>query len=466
MALTLYVDPTDGEVKSAPSTGGGGGGANCATAPTLLCLAGRAAPANDPLISTTGFGSIYGSSAAPPFVGLDLNAHSGAGITLGPAALINLNANVTTWNGPNTLAAFGFVNPAVTINDVSGFSSAIVIGYIVTGTWTVADDSMGGQILELFAFQPTIQNTAGVAKSLAQGGQVYQSSPSFVANGAACTLDSMESYISNINFSTSGGGTLAVTAWDHYDAKSQVGAGVHLNKHLGYAYDGAHGSGTVDEDDAIQITKPGGVIVGSTRHTSMYCTDENRSLQHAGSGVFGAPAAPTSASVGLEVQSSTLFMLLSRLTSGGEAGLSAPVDGGILYNSSLLAFRGRRGGAWLSFIQESDEAALEIQTADIPDTAFANTPVPGTYRVQVYLVTDQADGAAGTVTAHIKFTDSVTAQDVDVGPINLASLGNFAQAEVVARAASGSITYGTTHTGIFNNASYALAVTCERVGTA
>lgn len=110
-----------------------------------------------------------------------------------------------------------------------------------------------------------------------------------------------------------------------------------------------------------------------------------------------------------------------------------------------------------------DVQALTAQVADIADTAFVNGDVAGLYRVHVYLLTTTADGAAGDVTVHIKYTDDGAAQDVTAGPVLLTTLGAFAEATIFVQLASGSITYGTTSTGIYGTSAYALYATCERI---
>ena len=65
-----------------------------------------------------------------------------------------------------------------------------------------------------------------------------------------------------------------------------------------------------------------------------------------GAGVFGADADPTNGSVGLEVQSSTLALLISRLTTAEKNALTVE-DGMIVYDKDLGKFQGREAGAWV-----------------------------------------------------------------------------------------------------------------------
>ncbi len=107
--------------------------------------------------------------------------------------------------------------------------------------------------------------------------------------------------------------------------------------------------------------------------------------------------------------------------------------------------------------------ALTAQSADIADTAFANSGTPGTYRVSVYLEDTTADITAGTVTVNVKYTDDEAARTDSAGPVALTLVTNKASAVIYARLASGSVTYGVTHTGSFKTATYALYACCEKL---
>ena len=105
---------------------------------------------------------------------------------------------------------------------------------------------------------------------------------------------------------------------------------------------------------------------------------------------------------------------------------------------------------------------LTAQNADIADTAFTNANIAGRYRVSVYMDVSTLDATAGTVTAHIKYTDDGTSRSQSPIGMPLTST-NFVQATYYIHLASGSITYGATHTGAYNSAFYAFYATCERL---
>lgn len=110
----------------------------------------------------------------------------------------------------------------------------------------------------------------------------------------------------------------------------------------------------------------------------------------------------------------------------------------------------------------SSSISLVNQTADIADTAFSvNTA--GLYRIEFYLLDTTADITAGAVTLNIKYTDNAAARTISSSPVVLSALTGFAQGEVVIRLASGTCTYGVTHTGAFGTSVYALYLTQEKL---
>jgi len=113
-----------------------------------------------------------------------------------------------------------------------------------------------------------------------------------------------------------------------------------------------------------------------------------------------------------------------------------------------------------------DYQGLTAQVADIADTNFTNAGTAGTYRVSYYLYDTTAAATAGMVTLNIKFNDGTTARTISSSAVVLTSTTaatSFTQGTIVIRLGSGNITYGTTHTGIFSTAAYAVYLTAERL---
>lgn len=107
--------------------------------------------------------------------------------------------------------------------------------------------------------------------------------------------------------------------------------------------------------------------------------------------------------------------------------------------------------------------SLTGQTADITETEFDNTDTAGFYRINIYLVTEVADAAAGFVQVMIHWSD-VSGQQTGVMGADLATLGDHNNdAPIVFYLASGSISYDVTHSGDYGTAQYALYIVVERL---
>ncbi len=110
-----------------------------------------------------------------------------------------------------------------------------------------------------------------------------------------------------------------------------------------------------------------------------------------------------------------------------------------------------------------DRQGLTAQAADIADTNFTNAGTVGEYRISYYILDTTSDITAGAVTLNIKFNDGTAARTISSAAVVLTATTAFAQSIIYARLGSGNVTYGTTHTGIFGTAQYAVYLICERV---
>lgn len=147
--------------------------------------------------------------------------------------------------------------------------------------------------------------------------------------------------------------------------------------------------------------------------------------------------------------------LISTVASGTAPMTIASTDAVANLNADLL------DGLHATGFTRTSAVRLAAQTADIVDTVLTSTA--GLYRVQVWLLDTVGDLTAGAVIAHIKFNDGAAARDRTVGPVVLTTVTGEADGEFLVRLASGNLTYGVTHTGIFGSAQYALDVNLERL---
>lgn len=102
------------------------------------------------------------------------------------------------------------------------------------------------------------------------------------------------------------------------------------------------------------------------------------------------------------------------------------------------------------------------QTDDITDTAFTTTG-NGIYKLSFYILDTVADLTAGAVTLNFKFTDDGAARTISSSPVVLTATTGYVHGDLTIRLASGSLTYGITHTGIYGTSAYALYIILERL---
>jgi hypothetical protein len=114
-------------------------------------------------------------------------------------------------------------------------------------------------------------------------------------------------------------------------------------------------------------------------------------------------------------------------------------------------------------IYNTGTVSLTGQTADSADTALTINGT-GLYSVTYYLLTTTADAAAGTVKLAIKYTDDSGAKEIDSNAVILTATTGFdAGGPITVRTNSGTVTYGTTHTGIYGTSAYALYIAIEKL---
>ena len=117
--------------------------------------------------------------------------------------------------------------------------------------------------------------------------------------------------------------------------------GVHV-----FATSGTVSSSTTTFTDFIGIDIAD-LALGSGLNISLRSQHEDMEMRHAGSGVFGANAAPANASVGLEVQSTTKSLMLPRMATTQRNALTA-LNGMMIYNTTNGVVEAYEGGAWVN----------------------------------------------------------------------------------------------------------------------
>ena len=103
------------------------------------------------------------------------------------------------------------------------------------------------------------------------------------------------------------------------------------------------------------------------------------------------------------------------------------------------------------------------QTADVAaGSKITNATAAGMYRIEAYLADTTADLAAGAVTLTLSWTDDVGATTATLTQV-LTGIGRSVLDQVL-YLASGNITFGVSHTGIFGSAQYAYRIRCAYLG--
>lgn len=118
--------------------------------------------------------------------------------------------------------------------------------------------------------------------------------------------------------------------------------------------------------------------------------------------------------------------------------------------------------SWSSVLPTVTTVSLTGQTSDIGSTNFTGANVAGLYRVHYSLEDTASDITAGAVTLSIAYTADAGAISIPSAAQVLTGTG-LTQGTIFVQLASGSISYSTSHTGLFGSAQYAVYMTVERL---
>lgn len=245
------------------------------------------------------------------------------------------------------------LNPTLTFDTSTDFFAGIEVGtqnLAGQATWIVSTALLGSLGLAgglLFRFNPLITNPNAVAITDLGAWQILVAQGTFRADGAAVTLPTVRSILHNPNYTTINGGTLTVTEDTTVRSAPAIGAGATVTTRRGLHFLDRTSTGTQTTAVAVDVEDQ---TVG-TLGLSLRSIGAAVQMRHAGVGVFGANAAPTNTSVGLELQSTTLALLPSRLTTAQRDTMTgiAVADGMLIYNSTAATHQARKAGAWVDF---------------------------------------------------------------------------------------------------------------------
>lgn len=312
----------------------------CANSPALLCLAGRTGTTNDPTLTTTaaGTGNIYGASTTGGGLSLHANSADLTGLVTIDAPLILSPSTRSVTADYNLESWAGVVNLSGGAN-FSGFLSLGTLNYNAAPTGNVGLGLNTATIAVNFNASMTIT-----------GSPIFGEFNTYTAVGAGVTLTLTDAaggfgaFHDSPTFAVSGGAAFsAAAAYSGFKSRFVVNSGT-IDTRRGFRVVNATGAGTLNNQVAFTVDD---LTKGGTSNVSYQSLGAAVSMRHAGPGVFGANAAPTNASVGLEVQSTTLAFLLPRMTTTQRDAMT-PVAGMMIYNTTIPAVQARVGVAWAS----------------------------------------------------------------------------------------------------------------------
>jgi len=132
-----------------------------------------------------------------------------------------------------------------------------------------------------------------------------------------------------------------------------------------------------------------------TTFTSPFLIGEN--TQVTGGSVDGLPSFTTSGgvpgSIALELQSTTSAFLATRLTTTQKNAMVTPIDGMLLYDSTLGKLQGREGGAWITLSNSAGGVFVaDVGSAAAPSYTFTGDLDTGIYHPAANTVGISAGG--------------------------------------------------------------------------
>lgn len=149
------------------------------------------------------------------------------------------------------------------------------------------------------------------------------------------------------NAPASGTSTATVGSTAAVASSMVLATGWTISARRGLLHQAVVGStGTITDDIAVDVDDLN-TFTGTKTNPFMSLRSIGTAVQmrHAGPGVFGANAAPANSSVGLEVQSTTMAFLASRMTTTQRDAMT-PLNGMVIYNTTTTTIQGYQGGAW------------------------------------------------------------------------------------------------------------------------
>lgn len=265
--------------------------------------------------------------------------------TLPSESLIRFAPTCST-GGVTVLQGYQF-SPTVTLDH--GFLSTLFTG---GGTWTANTASGPPFGIGFFAATGAFQNALATthhpliptAFTDTTNVRSQDNNVGTIANYLSTNFDPLVSCITNAD------AALTVTNWTQFYARGRIStdtsgqsATVTTRRALHVLNVVRSGAGTETLTNNVGVDVE--ALTADTLALSLRSLGSTVEMRHAGPAVFGANAAPTNASCGLEVQSTTLALMLPRMTTTQRDALTAAA-GMMVYNTTTGTVQVRGASAW------------------------------------------------------------------------------------------------------------------------
>lgn len=277
-------------------------------------------------LEVAGNAVFFGPTITTPIIKLNQTVSS-SGIAQAPTA-ITVSRTITFNHALPLPIGIGLAD-----NIISGSGTGSAGAYSgMSAGGTVSSATSGQPILTTVFFNhaTTYQGSGGVALGTTGSITGFANSPTFrlISSSTTATFTNANAFVAGGTSNIDSGATLTIT----------TRRGLYVNQLSNT------GGGTLSIGTSVGVDID--TLANATTNLSLRSAGSSVQMRHAGPGVFGANAAPTNSSVGLEVQSTTLAFLPSRMTTTQRDALTA-VDGMVIYNTTNSRLEAREGGTWV-----------------------------------------------------------------------------------------------------------------------
>lgn len=298
------------------------------------------------LAGRSGGQDLNGGTGASEDLTIESTAHATKGtIILGATAVHVLSTgSLALWPTDRTFTSNApsliDVNSTITM-DFADWQFGAALDYRPSIVVDLDGNGFVGPVM--FNGRPVLVNASGETRTMGPWVS-YQNSPTLRGTGVSGSLapSSMTAFRDVTTVEGVDSGTASTANLISFGTDLIVNASGTVTTRTGLIVNNATGSGTLTNQIGVDITN---LTKGATLNLSFRSQGTAVQMRHAGPAVFGANAAPTNSSVGLEVQSTTRAFLLPRMTDTQRDALTA-VAGLTIFNTTSSKIEFYNGTGW------------------------------------------------------------------------------------------------------------------------